>query len=103
MLKRVLAWVLIVGFVLLLLNIVFFHVFQMQSVALYAIIAVWFIFSNKPMSSNKIVKTAEPISTDGLDADPEVLDENNEAGLQNSVQDDLDNAENTDYADNSDK
>lgn len=85
MLKRVLAWVLIVGFVLLLLNIAFFHVFQMQSVALYAIIAVWFIFTNKPMSSNKIVKTAEPpISTDGMEADLNLADENNEE--QNSAE-----------------
>ncbi len=94
MLKRVLAWVLIVGFVLLLLNIVFFHVFQMQSVALYAIIAVWFIFSNKPMSSNKIIKTAEPINTDDLEADSAVSDENNETGLENSVQHDADKQNN---------
>ncbi len=94
MLRRVLAWVLIVGFVFLLLNIAFFHVFQMQSVALYAIIAVWFIFSNKPMSSNKIIKTAEPINTEGMNADPEVSEKNNEAGIENSEQNDEDKQNN---------
>ncbi len=93
MLKRVLAWVLIIGFVLLLLNIVFFHVFQMQSVALYAIIAVWFIFSNKPMSSNKIIKTTEPINTDGMEVNPEVADDNQEA-IEDSEQHDTDNQNN---------
>ncbi|OPX43471.1 hypothetical protein CLHUN_26180 [Ruminiclostridium hungatei] len=67
MMRRVLAWILLAGFVLLLLNIVFFHVFQMQSVAVYAIIAVWFIFSNKPLPSNKIIKTGENAGGTGLE------------------------------------
>jgi len=67
MMRRVLAWILLAGFVLLLLNIVFFHVFQMQSVAVYAIIAVWFIFSNKPLPSNKIIKTGENGEGTGLE------------------------------------
>lgn|GEM_PF-2182482 len=101
MLKRVLAWVLIAGFILLLLNIAFFHVFQMQSVALYSIIAIWFIFSNKPMSSSKIIKTAEPpVNTDGIEADPEVLEEDNEAGADISEEDFEDN---TNSSDNQDK
>lgn len=53
MLKRVLAWVLLVGFVLLMINIVFWHVFQVQSIALYAVIAVWFLFSDKTNMSRK--------------------------------------------------
>ena len=51
--KRVLAWVLLIGFVLLLLNIVFFHVYQVQSIAVYAVIAIWFVFSDKTAMSRK--------------------------------------------------
>ncbi len=43
--KRVLAWILLAGFVLLLLNITIFHVLIVPSVALYLIIAVFFLFS----------------------------------------------------------
>ncbi|MDF2985262.1 MAG: hypothetical protein K0R50_772 [Eubacterium sp.] len=59
MAKRILAWVLLAGFILLLLNIIVFQVFLMQSVAVYAVIAIWFVFTNKPLPSNKIIKTAE--------------------------------------------
>ncbi len=58
MAKRILAWILLVGFILLLLNIIVFQVFLMQSVAVYAVIAIWFVFSNKPLPSNKIIKTS---------------------------------------------
>lgn len=75
MMRRVLAWILLAGFVLLLLNIVFFHVFQMQSAAVYAIIAVWFIFTNKPLPSNKIIKTGESMGGTGLESLSETQEE----------------------------
>ncbi len=43
--KRVLAWVLLAGFVLLLLNIAIFHVLIVPSVALYLIIAIFYVFA----------------------------------------------------------
>ncbi|WP_313563463.1 hypothetical protein [Ruminiclostridium cellobioparum] len=69
--KRVLAWILLAGFVLLLLNIVVFQIFLMQSIAVYAVIAVWFIFTNKPLPSNKIIKTGENTTGDFQGADNE--------------------------------
>lgn len=73
--KRVLAWILLAGFVLLLLNIVVFQIFLMQSIAVYAVIAVWFIFTNKPLPSNKIIKTGENTTGDVQGADNENPDE----------------------------
>ncbi len=73
--KRVLAWILLAGFVLLLLNIVVFQIFLMQSIAVYAVIAVWFIFTNKPLPSNKIIKTGENTTGDFQGADNENPDE----------------------------
>ncbi|WP_034860610.1 hypothetical protein [Ruminiclostridium cellobioparum] len=73
--KRVLAWILLAGFVLLLLNIVVFQIFLMQSIAVYAVIAVWFIFTNKPLPSNKIIKTGENTAGDFQGADNENPDE----------------------------
>ena len=59
MLKRVLAWVLLGGFVLLLLNIMLFQYLLAPSIAIYLIIAIWFIFTNKPLPSRKKKKAAE--------------------------------------------
>ncbi len=73
--KRVLAWILLAGFVLLILNIVVFQIFLMQSIAVYAVIAVWFIFTNKPLPSNKIIKTGENTTGDVQEADTENPDE----------------------------
>lgn len=73
--KRVLAWILLAGFVLLLLNIVVFQIFLMQSIAVYAVIAVWFIFTNKPLPNNKIIKTGENTTGDFQGADNENPDE----------------------------
>ncbi|EMS71918.1 hypothetical protein [Ruminiclostridium cellobioparum] len=73
--KRVLAWILLAGFVLLILNIVVFQIFLMQSIAVYAVIAVWFIFTNKPLPSNKIIKTGENTTGDVQEADNENPDE----------------------------
>ena len=69
--KRVLAWILLAGFVALLLNILVFQMFLMQSFAVYAVIAVWFIFTNKPLPSNKIIKTGENITGDAPGAGAE--------------------------------
>jgi len=53
MLKRVLAWALLVGFVLLLLNIAIFQYYLELCIVLYLGIAIWFIFTNKPLPSRK--------------------------------------------------
>lgn len=47
MLKRILAWVLLVSFVLLILNILFWNFFLGPSLIVYALIAVTFLFSNR--------------------------------------------------------
>lgn len=51
--KRVGAWILLVGFVLLLVNLMVFHFYMVESFAVYLIIAIWFIFNNKPLPSRK--------------------------------------------------
>ena len=45
--KRVVAWVLLIGFILLLANIFVFHFYLKESLVLYAVIAVLFIFMHK--------------------------------------------------------
>lgn len=52
--KRIFAWVLLAGFVALLLNILVFHVYMVQSISVYLIIAIWFIFSNKTLHKQKV-------------------------------------------------
>lgn len=75
MIKRFLAWVLLAGFVLLLLNMAFFHVYQMQSFALYAIIAVWFVFSGKNTMSKKSKISDEVIQKMNKDVEKENVQE----------------------------
>lgn len=50
MLKRVLAWILLVGFALLLANIMFFRFLLELSIMLYIVVAVVFLFT---MSNRK--------------------------------------------------
>ena len=45
--KRVFAWTLLIGFIALLANIFVFHYYLKESLVLYAIIAVAFIFLQK--------------------------------------------------------
>ena len=59
MLKRVFAWVLLAGFVLLLLNIMTVQYLLAPSIAIYVVIAVWFIFNNKPLPSRKKKKSTD--------------------------------------------
>ncbi|HEX2945792.1 MAG TPA: hypothetical protein VHT96_07535 [Clostridia bacterium] len=54
MLKRVLAWIILAGFVLLLLNIAIFHFYLQACIAIYVVIVIFFV-----LSSGKIVPTAE--------------------------------------------
>lgn len=51
--KRVFAWILLIGFVLLVLNILTFQFFLTQSIFVYIIVIVIFLFTNKPMQSKK--------------------------------------------------
>ncbi len=46
MLKRVLAWILLIGFVLLLLNIAIFHFYWQIFMAVYVVIIIFFVLSN---------------------------------------------------------
>ena len=45
--KRIVAWTLLVGFIALLVNIFALHFYLKESLVLYAIIAVAFIFLHK--------------------------------------------------------
>ena len=47
MTKRILAWVLLVGFVLLIMNLFLFHFAQEASFAIYIILVLFVLFSNK--------------------------------------------------------
>ncbi len=47
MLKRVTAWVLLIGFVLLLVNILWLHLYMQASFVIYAIVAVIFLFAGR--------------------------------------------------------
>jgi hypothetical protein len=53
MLKRVGAWIMLAGFVLLLLNLMVFHFYMMECLAVYVFIAVLFILNSKPLPSRK--------------------------------------------------
>lgn len=52
--RRVVAWLLLAGFVLLLVNIVFVHLYMVQSLTVYAIVALtyWFLL-RKDFNSKK--------------------------------------------------
>lgn len=52
--KRVLAWISLVGFILLLVNILTFKFLIGPSVMVYILIIVLFLFTNKPYNSRKI-------------------------------------------------
>jgi hypothetical protein len=45
--KKVLAWVLLIGFILLLTNIIFIGYYRMGSLAIYSVIIVIFLFINR--------------------------------------------------------
>lgn len=47
MLKRVFAWLLLIGFILLLVNIFLLHIFIQASFVVYAIIVVIFLFTKR--------------------------------------------------------
>ena len=48
--KRIFAWILLLGFIALLVNIFTFHVYLRESLVVYATIAVAFIFLKKKTS-----------------------------------------------------
>lgn len=52
MLRRVFAWVLLIGFVLLLLNILFIGFYRTLSAFIYIVIALAFIFTSKADRNN---------------------------------------------------
>jgi hypothetical protein len=75
MLKRILAWISLAGFVLLLLNIMIFHVYIIPSIIVYLIIAVWFLFSKKPYTG-KGTKVVHEQPEQDSEADVEKNQEN---------------------------
>lgn len=64
MLKRVLVWILLIGFVLLLVNIMIFQFYLIPSIAVYLVIAIWFVFNNKPLPSPKTQNSSGKNDTD---------------------------------------
>ncbi len=101
--KRVLAWVLLVGFVLLLLNIVLFHVYQVQSIAVYAVIAIWFVFSDKTAMSRKAKISDEIINRmNEAAATPEEVQDSTDTTDISGTSDNLDFIDTTDTTDSSD-
>ncbi len=47
MLKRVFAWILLVGFVFLMINILFLGFYRIPSMVIYVFIALVFVFAGK--------------------------------------------------------
>lgn len=52
MLKRIMAWVLLIGFVFLIFNIIVFGFYWQLSVIIYLVIAFGFLFTNRRESMN---------------------------------------------------
>jgi hypothetical protein len=57
MAKRILAWVLLAGFVLLLLNISIFHIYTVPSFGIYVVIAIGFVFSKGRLRGGSKINT----------------------------------------------
>jgi hypothetical protein len=94
MLKRIMAWVLLVGFVFLLLNIAIFRFYWEISILIYLVVAIWFIFTNKPLPSRK-KKSIQKTEGSSEDVQPEfdekeILDymekESKNAGGKNNIE-----------------
>jgi len=67
MMRRIMAWILLAGFVLLLLNIIMFQYYLEVSILVYLIIAIWFIFTNKPLPSRKKKKSAKNTTEEAIE------------------------------------
>ncbi len=95
MLKRVLAWILLAGFLFLLLNIAIFHYYIQASIFVYLIIAVWFIFTNKPLPSRKKKSKqtedefAQESSEDYAKATENLLEEENQENIEENIEDNI--------------
>ena len=59
MLKRILAWIILAGFVLLLLNIVIFKFYWQVSLAVYIVIIIFFVLTNGKLIVNDEAGKAE--------------------------------------------
>ncbi|MDP4181286.1 MAG: hypothetical protein Q8942_09360 [Bacillota bacterium] len=53
--KRVIAWILLIGFVVLLVDIIFLHLYMAQSLVVYAVIILlyWFVLRKDIHKTNK--------------------------------------------------
>ena len=56
MAKRIFAWILLIGFVMLLLNIIVFHAYLIQSFFVYCAVAIYFIFFNQKVRKKHNLK-----------------------------------------------
>jgi len=83
MIRRVMAWVLLAGFVLLLLNILMFHYYLEVCILIYLIIAIWFMFTNKPLPSRKKKKATNSTTEEATD---ETSDEVTEEPIEGSTE-----------------
>ena len=79
MIKRIFAWILLAGFVLLILNIIVFRYYWQLSVIVYLIIAVAFILTNGRRNSMQDQKF--DISSNDSDKDHS-CDDSNTPGLE---------------------
>lgn len=61
MLKRVIAWVLFAGFVGLLINIIFIGAYLIQSLFIYTIIALAFLFGSNFMKKQYTLENEEKV------------------------------------------
>ena len=51
--NRIFAWIILVGFILLLINLIFIHKYWTQSLALYLLVVFIFLFSIKRNKNEK--------------------------------------------------
>lgn len=77
--KRVIAWVILIGFLLLLLNIIVFRFYWQLSMVIYILIAFAFVFSNgklfKPQDSAGYENLVNPEEPEGSESETEQLHE----------------------------
>lgn len=70
MIKRILAWIILVGFVLLLLNIAIFKFYWQASLAAYVVIVIFFVLTNGkiiPSQYNGAERSVPEDDVDGQD------------------------------------
>ncbi len=67
--KRILAWIILAGFVLLLLNMAIFHFYWQISAAVYVVIIIFFVLTNGKMMFTDKGAEQDHAAGDNNDAD----------------------------------